>query len=264
LRELAALIAECDALVSTDSGPMHIGYATRTPLVAIFGSTEPSLTGPVGYGYKVIRHTLLCTPCYKRECKARSEKNMACMTEVTVDEVFEALGKVLPKKRAVFFDRDGTLCEYREYLSDWGNFKIMHDIDDLHRLIIKDYKLIGATNQSGIARGLIKENFAKEVNAVFLDKHGFTDFYYCPHHPDEHCACRKPEPEMLLRARGERGIYLKESFVVGDGETDMLLARAVGARAVLIESERADDSVDADYRAKSLTDAVEWILSQQS
>jgi heptosyltransferase-2 len=261
LRELAALIAECDALVSTDSGPMHIGYATRTPLVAIFGSTEPSLTGPVGYGYKVIRHTLPCTPCYKRECTDREP--MACMKAVTVNEVFEALGKVLPKKRAVFFDRDGTLCEYREYLSDWDNFRIIHDIDGLHRLIIKNYKLIGVTNQSGIARGLINEDFAREVNAVFTGKHGFTDFYHCPHHPDEHCACRKPEPEMLLRARGEGGIDLKRSFVVGDGKSDMLLARAVGARAVLIESDRADESVAADYKAKNLTDAVDWILRQQ-
>ncbi|NIT31070.1 MAG: lipopolysaccharide heptosyltransferase II, partial [Armatimonadetes bacterium] len=96
LRELAALISECDALVSTDSGPMHIGYATRTPLVAIFGSTEPSLTGPVGYGFKVIRHALSCTPCYKRECPAKED--MACMKAVTVDEVFEALCKVLPEK----------------------------------------------------------------------------------------------------------------------------------------------------------------------
>jgi heptosyltransferase-2 len=186
------------------------------------------------------------------------------MREVTVDEVFEALGKVLPKKRAVFFDRDGTLCEYKEYLTDWDNFKVKHDTNSLNQLVINDYRLIGATNQSGIARDLIKEDFVREVNAAFTGKHGFTEFYYCPHHPDEHCACRKPEPEMLLRARGEHRIDLKKSFVVGDGESDMLLARAVGAKAVLINSERADESVDADHRAKSLTDAVGWILRQQT
>lgn len=262
LRELVALISECDALVTTDSGPMHIGYATRTPLVAIFGSTEPALTGPVGYGFRVIQHRTDCAPCFKRKCTEKEA--MRCMEAVTVDEVFSALRSLLPSNRAVFFDRDGTLCQYAEYLNDWDNFKVMDDIISLNNLINKEFKLIGVTNQSGIARGIVKEDFVREADAVFTEKYGFSDFYYCPHHPDEHCSCRKPEPEMLFRARAEHGVDLKASYVVGDREPDMLLARAAGAKAVLIESDRADASVEADFRARNLAEAVDWILKDHS
>jgi len=259
LRELAALISECDALVTTDSGPMHIGYATRTPLVAIFGSTSPKLTGPVGYGFKVVQHKTKCAPCFKRKCAEKEA--MRCMDAVSVEEVFEALRGILPKNKAVFFDRDGTLCEYSEYLNGWDKFKVMDDIISLIDLIINNYLLIGITNQSGIARGIVDEDFARKANAVFTGKYQFRDFYYCPHHPDEHCPCRKPEPEMLLRARAEHRVDLKSSYMVGDRDSDMLLARAVGAKAVLIDSERADDArAHADFIARSLTEAVSWIL----
>ncbi len=258
LRELMALISECDALVSTDSGPMHIGYATRTPLVAIFGSTSPALTGPVGYGHKVIQHDLECSPCFDRECT--EEEKMRCMEAITVDEVFESLRQLLPTNKAVLFDRDGTLCEYEEYLSNWENFKVVDDINQLNRLTLNNYKLIGITNQSGVAQGIIKTDFVEEVDSFFMEKHGFSAFYYCPHHPDEHCPCRKPEPGMLLRARAEHGINLKSSYVVGDRETDMQAAKAGGAKAVLIKSPRVTGPSGADFEARNLAEAVDWIL----
>jgi heptosyltransferase-2 len=258
LRELAALVSECEALVTTDSGPMHIGYATGTPLVAIFGSTSPALTGPVGYGHRVIQHMAECAPCFERKCG--EEDKMRCMEAVTVDEVFETLRQLLPTRKAVLFDRDGTLCEYVEFLDKWQNFKVMDDINQLNRLVINDYKLIGITNQSGIARGIVEEDFVKRVNSFFIEKHGFGDFYYCPHHPDEHCPCRKPEPGMLLRARAEHGVDLRSSYVVGDRETDMQAARAGGAKAVLIKSPRVAGPSGADFEARSLAEAVDWIL----
>jgi heptosyltransferase-2 len=61
LRELAAVISESDILVTNDSGPMHVGYAVGTPVVAIFGSTSPEETGPVGEGNIVIRKSLDCS-----------------------------------------------------------------------------------------------------------------------------------------------------------------------------------------------------------
>ncbi len=259
LRELAALISECDALVSTDSGPMHIGYATRTPLVAIFGSTEPKLTGPVGYGFKVVRHEMDCSPCFRRQCP--EDDPPRCMQAVTVDEVFAALKALIPEARAVFFDRDGTLNHDTGYLSAWDSFKVMHEIDALKQLTNKSFKLIGVTNQSGIARGLINEGFVDEVSDYFIREHGFSGFYHCPHHPDEGCSCRKPEPEMLLRARAEHGVDLKGSFVVGDKEADMLLAKAVGARGVLVKTGAEPDAPGADYAAEGLGDAARWILT---
>ena len=106
LRELSALISECDILLTNDSGPMHIGYAVRTPLVAIFGSTDPELTGPLGKGNTVIRKNTDCSPCFKRTC---DRNKMDCMDAITSDEVFDAIERFIPKNKAVFFDRDGTL-----------------------------------------------------------------------------------------------------------------------------------------------------------
>lgn len=261
LRELSALISECDVLVTNDSGPMHIGYALKTPLVAIFGSTDPALTGPVGEGNIVIKEHMDCSPCFERDCKMNS-MTMKCMEAITVDKVFEAVKHLIPKNRAVFFDRDGTLCKDTGYLNNWDDLKVFPEVNELNRLKNKGFKLIGITNQSGIARGIIDEKFVKEVNTVFTDRYGFDGFHYCPHHPEEHCPCRKPEPGMLLRLRSTLGIDLKSSYVVGDKDLDMLLARSVGAKTILVLTGEQKESANADFIARDLKEAVNWILNE--
>jgi heptosyltransferase-2 len=250
LRGLCALISECDLLVTNDSGPMHIGYATGTPLVAIFGSTEPSLTGPptcqpedeFAYPSVALRGDVECSPCFKRTCNivksgsASDTGRPRCMEAVTADEVFNAALKILPGGRAVLFDRDGTLCVDADYLNSFDNFKPYAGLDGLHALKGKGYKLIGISNQSGIARGRVDEGFVGELHRVFIEKYGFDGFYHCPHMPGEHCACRKPSPGMLLRARAEFGIDLKKSFVVGDKNSDIEAALFVGATPIFIDS----------------------------
>ena len=65
---------------------------------------------------------------------------------------------------------------------------------------------------------------------------------------------------MILRARAEHGIDLKKSFVIGDKELDMLLAKAGGARGIFVLTGHGTESANADYTAKNLKEAVEWIL----
>ncbi|MEJ2697905.1 MAG: lipopolysaccharide heptosyltransferase II [Candidatus Sulfobium sp.] len=231
LRELVALISEVDVLVTNDSGPMHIGYAVGTPLVAVFGSTSPELTGPVGYCDIVIRKEVDCAPCFERTCR---KGEVQCMDLVTPADVFDAVKRLKRSGKAVFFDRDGTLCRDAGYLSRMEDFEVIHDVESLNSLKRQGYLLIGITNQSGIARGMMKEGFVKEVNDIFVKKYGFDSFYYCPHHPDEKCSCRKPEPGLLVRAGHDFGINLRKSFVVGDKDLDMQLARAVGAKGILV------------------------------
>ncbi len=253
LRELAAVISESDILVTNDSGPMHMGYAVGTPVVAIFGSTSPEATGPVGEGDIVIRKALDCSPCFEREC---SKGDLKCMDLITTEDVFSAVQRLVKKRPAVFFDRDGTLCRDVNYLNRMEDLEIFPEVKGLMRLKEKGYALIGVSNQSGIARGIIREDFVKEVNGIFIDEYGFDGFYYCPHHPDEHCFCRKPEPGLLIRARNDFGIDLKSSFVVGDKEVDVLLAKAVGAKAVHVATGQEASSPIADYSARDLDDAV--------
>lgn len=262
LRELISLISECDAFLTNDSGPLHIAYALRTPLVALFGSTAPELTGPPreikGNNNVVIKSDISCQPCFERTCK---KNDMQCMYSITPDEVYYGVKRVLPDKAAVFFDRDGTLCEDTGYINKLDDLRIFKETDGLRRLKEKGYKLIGVTNQSGVARGIVDEGFATEVNSIFINRYGFDDFYYCPHHPDDRCPCRKPEPGMLLRARAEHNIDFKKSYVVGDKEADMLLARAVGAKSILVLTGEAKESQHADFIAKDLAGAVDFILN---
>jgi len=259
LRELISLIGECDIVLSNDSGPMHIAYALRKPLVAIFGSTEPSLTGPPPLGSKVIKHNIHCSPCFERECK---EGTLACMNGIATEEVSSAIKDISPINKGVFFDRDGTLIKDVDYLRRWEDYEPLEGLDSLNRLKEKGFKLIGITNQSGIARGIIDEGFVKGVNELIMKEYGIDAFYYCPHHPDEKCPCRKPQPEMALRAALEHRIEPRKSFVLGDKDIDMLLAKAIGARGVLVLTGKERESQNADYIAKDLREAIDWIITQ--
>ena len=261
LRELISLISECDVFVTNDSGPMHLSYAVRTPMVALFGSTDPVLTGPPPGAESesniVITPDIPCSPCFGRTCK---KNDMECMHAITSDDVYYGIKKILPDKPAVFFDRDGTLNVDTGYITRHEDFHLFQDIELLPLLRKRGFKIIGISNQSGIARGIVQKTFVEEINSLFIERYGFDAFYYCPHHPDEHCPCRKPEPEMLLRARTEHGIDLKKSYVVGDKDADMLLSNTVGAKAILVQTGKLKESPYADHIAKNLTEAVEWIL----
>ncbi len=260
VRELMALIAACDVLVSNDSGPMHIGYAVRTPLIGIFGSTDPELTGPLDRrGNIVLRTKTVCAPCFKRTCP---KDRIECMESISPEAVLNAIGSLLPERKAVFFDRDGTLCLDAHFLNSWQDFREFDDVASLNRLREAGYMLVGVSNQSGIARGLVDETFTCGVNRHFIDNRGFEAFYYCPHGPEDGCECRKPSPGMLLQARAEHNIDLRGSWVVGDKDADMLLARAVGARSVLVQTGKQAESAHADYVVPSLDEAVKLILSE--
>jgi heptosyltransferase II len=85
LSQAIALIGRCRLFVSNDSGLMHAAAALGTPVVAVFGSTDPVRTGPLGRNCRVVRHPVPCAPCLKPHCPERQE----CLEEITADEVYE-------------------------------------------------------------------------------------------------------------------------------------------------------------------------------
>jgi len=93
LLELAELYARCAVVVTNDSGPMHLAAAVGTPVVAIFGPTDPSLTGPYGNRHVVLRSAVDCSPCFKKHCVHRPP--MECMEQVTVEQVLAAVNPFL-------------------------------------------------------------------------------------------------------------------------------------------------------------------------
>ena len=91
LKELAYLYQKCAVVISTDTGPMHVAAAVGSPvIVALFGPTSPSRTGPYGVKHRVIRADLECSPCFKKRCD-----DMSCMKKITLDIVFETVKKVI-------------------------------------------------------------------------------------------------------------------------------------------------------------------------
>jgi heptosyltransferase-2 len=91
LPQLAALMASCDVVVTNDTGPMHISAAVKTPVVAIFGSTDPVTTGPRGNGHIIVRKAVSCSPCLKRVCPI----DHRCMDLISTDDVQEALNRII-------------------------------------------------------------------------------------------------------------------------------------------------------------------------
>jgi len=91
LPELIAELSECALLLTNDTGTMHLATILNVPVVAVFGSTEPRLTGPLGSGHHVVRHQVECSPCFLRECPI----DFRCMKAVTAGEVTESVSSML-------------------------------------------------------------------------------------------------------------------------------------------------------------------------
>jgi len=140
--------------------------------------------------------------------------------------------------RFVFLDRDGTLVRDSGYPHREEDYELLPGVAEaLRRLQERGFRLAIVTNQSGIGRGLFREADFERFQARLLADLARAGVriertYHCPHRPDEGCACRKPSPGMLWRARDELGADLAASWVIGDGAVDVELAAQAGCGAV--------------------------------
>jgi lipopolysaccharide heptosyltransferase II len=91
LDQLIEELRGCRALLTNDTGTMHLAALLGVPVVAIFGSTEPALTRPLGNSHTIVRHHVECSPCFLRECPI----DFRCMKTVTVPEVVDAVMSIL-------------------------------------------------------------------------------------------------------------------------------------------------------------------------
>ncbi len=109
LRQLAALFEAVDCVVTNDSGPMHLAAAVGTPVVAVFGSTDPARTGPYGNGHRIIRRPLWCSPCsdFARRCW-NVWTPLACLRAIEADEVFTVVVEQLEAPTLDMMRQDAT------------------------------------------------------------------------------------------------------------------------------------------------------------
>lgn len=177
-------------------------------------------------------------------------------------------------KPAVFLDRDGVLNEDRGYVHRWEDFSFLPGaIDALRQLQQKGYLLVVITNQSAVARGLCTEADVLALHErmrAFLRERGIelAGIYHCPHHPQGSvsdyaiaCACRKPEPGMILRAAQAHGIDLSRSLLVGDKLSDLEAGRAAGIPSLYLVvppgQEKDLSSFPEAQRVSGLSEVVE-------
>jgi D-glycero-D-manno-heptose 1,7-bisphosphate phosphatase len=171
-----------------------------------------------------------------------------------------------PVRRAVFFDRDGTLMEDTHYCQDPKLVRVFPGVADaLPRLRAAGFAILIVTNQSGIGRGLITESQYRAVHEEFLHQAGreFIDgSYYCPDAPGVPSACRKPEPGMVLLAAAEHAVDLSASYFVGDKGADIECGRRAGTRTILVLTGYGrQQNCTPDLTCADAVEAVERILA---
>ena len=148
------------------------------------------------------------------------------------------------KRKAVFFDRDGTINFDPGYLGNPNLVKLYPGvIEGIKKLKSLGFLIIVISNQSGVTRKLISHDDVKSVNDKInhlLKEKGTSidDFFYCPFHPEfdseEKTKCRKPSPYMVIEASAKYDIDLHKSFFVGDTASDILCGINAGCETILI------------------------------
>ena len=171
--------------------------------------------------------------------------------------------------KAVFLDRDGTIAVDVNYCSCPEDFKLFPDVpESIKRLNESGFKTVVITNQSGIGRGIFTEESLALIHRKMKDELAASGaridaIYYCPHHPDEQCACRKPGTYLFQKAAKDLNIEFPLSFVIGDSEKDINAGKALGCKTILIDTSPRSGLIEtarADYIAKNFSAATEWIL----
>jgi len=179
--------------------------------------------------------------------------------------------------RAVFLDRDGTLIEHYDYLTDPSEVQLLPStVSALKLLRQRGFLLIVITNQSAVARGMLTEKTLTQIHdrlksllgreGAYLDK-----IYYCPYHPEavvdqyrRDSDLRKPKPGMLYLAEKEMNIDLDHSWIIGDDDRDIETGQAAGCRTIMLESRGSSlvrkGQSSPDFTAVNLQEAANLII----
>jgi D-glycero-D-manno-heptose 1,7-bisphosphate phosphatase len=143
--------------------------------------------------------------------------------------------------KLVILDRDGTINEdsdaYIKSVAEWR--PVPGSLEAIARLSQAGYRLVVATNQSGIARGLFDTTTLVSIHDTLqraaAQAGGRIDaFFFCPHAADSSCQCRKPKPGMLIEIARRFNVSLADTYMVGDSHRDVEAAAAAGAKPVLV------------------------------
>ncbi|MEI6154355.1 MAG: HAD family hydrolase [Deltaproteobacteria bacterium] len=176
----------------------------------------------------------------------------------------------MDKLKAVFLDRDGTIIYDVGYPKDPKQVQLLPGVvEALTKIKGYGFQLVMVSNQSGVGRGRISSEEAESVHhqvLADLDRHGIKldAFYYCFHSPEERCSCRKPSPEMLVRAAKELDINLVRSFMVGDKQIDIEAGKRAGCKTIFMGNNFVSGNLVPmpDFIASNWSEALPYILDK--
>lgn len=160
--------------------------------------------------------------------------------------------------KLIILDRDGVINhdsdDYIKLPEEW--VPIPGSLEAIARLHREGYRVVVATNQSGVARGLFEMDTLARIHAKMLDavraKGGEIDaIFFCPHEPEDNCRCRKPQPGLFEEIADRLKVNLNGVYAVGDNEHDIVAARLVSARPVLV---RTGNGKRTQKKSKALAD----------
>lgn len=183
---------------------------------------------------------------------------------------------MIKMEKVVFLDRDGTISQDSpDHIKSWEELHIFPNTKAGIKLLNDNgFNIIIITNQSVIARGMVTKKELEYIHSKLveeLEAYGckIHKIYYCPHHPDDGCNCRKPKPGLLLKAAEENDIDTSKSYMVGDRMMDVEAGRKVNCKTILISSELGkkelkNSILKPDYIAKDLLDTGQWIVKNYS
>ena len=150
--------------------------------------------------------------------------------------------------KALFLDRDGVIIQYIPYLSCPEQVKLPDGAGEaLKTWQDAGYLLIIITNQAGVGRGYYTLKDVEKVHAHIRQQYerfgvSFHDIFICPHHPEDNCLCRKPSPEMLIKASKKHQIAMSQSFFIGDAPSDLQSAIGANCQPVLVLTGRGKET----------------------
>jgi D-glycero-D-manno-heptose 1,7-bisphosphate phosphatase len=153
----------------------------------------------------------------------------------------------LARRPAILLDRDGVLNCKRpkgEYVRNWEEFTWLPGVAEALRLL-RDagFRVIVISNQAGVARRAMTEEDVLEIHRRMVRETsqggGRIDaVYYCPHHWEDNCECRKPKPGMLFQAQRDFNLDLSRTLFIGDDERDAEAAAAAGSLSMLVSEKK--------------------------
>ena len=174
----------------------------------------------------------------------------------------------MESSKVIFLDRDGILNIDNSYVYKPEDFQFVEGAIDVLRKLQQEYKLIIITNQGGIAKNKYTLEQMKEFNNHLINEYSkegikFEGIYYCDHHPNLKCECRKPKIGMFEQAMNDFNIDMTKSWTIGDKLTDCIAGKKAGTKTILLKSKYFDanqkNSDYADYLIKNVRE-IEKII----